>query len=372
MNYINLAKKGLLLSLVAIAFSACEKVNEITPIGDGGQTLVRILGAGNIDANFKPAGSLDGRRVDSLFTGSGVLINAIDFVNKPTDLPNTVIIRRDVANKADLNKTMTVVIKDDTLAINRHNLINKTNLVKIPESWYTVQSPSAKVGGQGGSYTLVFKPGEFSKEITINVTNPTILNPSVSYAVAFTITAVDAGGVISYSHTLLMQIGAKNSYDGIYEVTGTFVDLSNPAFTSTYPVRYALVTSGANTVDVININLNGGIPGYSFSNGGAGTFYGSYGLVLTFNPATNAISSLHNYYGDPSKSGTTGGNPANGTGAPVYASANNRRAVLDPSGVNAVQPNKDIIIKHWMVQPQVVAVGPRSTFNEFWKYIGPR
>ena len=66
------------------------------------------------------------------------------------------------------------------------------------------------------------------------------------------------------------------------------------------------------------------------------------------------------------------GNPAAGSGAPLYASSNARRAVLDPSGVNAVQSNKDILIKHWMVQPTVVPSGPRSLFNERWKYLGPR
>jgi hypothetical protein len=37
-----------------------------------------------------------------------------------------------------------------------------------------------------------------------------------------------------------------------------------------------------------------------------------------------------------------------------------------------VQSNKDIVVKHWMLQPSVVPSGPRSMFNERWKYLGPR
>ena len=307
MNYINLAKKAFLFCLVAIAFSACEKVNEITPIGDGGQTLVRILGAGNIDANFKPAGSLDGNRVDTLFSGSGLALNAIDFVNKSTKLPTVVSIRRDVANKAELNKTMTVTIKDDTTAVNRHNAINRTSLAQMPVSFYSIQSEVAKVGGQGGTYTFVFKPGEFAKEIFITIPNPTLLNPSTSYGLAFTITAVDAGGVISYSHTLLYQIGAKNDYDGVYRVTGSFV---HPVYAGTFGttadggnLEVALVTSGSNTVNRSGVSPFGEIGGFDgfiffLTTANGGPEYSGFGTVIPafrIDPVTNVVT----VYGKP-------------------------------------------------------------------------
>lgn len=312
MNYKNLAKKGLFLSFVAMVFSACEKVNDVTPIGDGGQTIVKIVGGGNIDANFAPAGSLSGQRVDTLFAGSGLALNAIDFVNRPTNLPNTVTIRRDVANNADLNKTMTVTVKDDTTAINKHNALNGTNLVKLPESFYTVQSSSAKVGGQGGAYTFVFKPGEFSKEINVVVTNPTLLNPSASYALAFTITGVDAGGVLSYSHTILMQIGAKNDYDGRYRMKGIH---NRPTYQFPYDQEMHMITTGASSV--IFYWPEAASIGHPIGTGpdivNDVSWYGpAIAPHVVFNPATNLVSEVYNNAGGTIISIYTG--PGSGVG----------------------------------------------------------
>lgn len=333
------------MAIIASLFASCDKVKTVTPVGDGGQTLVKLIDGG----------------------APGSKSVAIDFVAIPTTF-TAADLRRDIPNSSELNKTMHVVVKDDTAALRAYD----PSLVYLPSTWYTIGATTPKTGGKGGVFNITMNPGEHAKPIDLTIPNATLLDPSTKYGLAFTITSADAGGVLSVAKTIVVEIGAKNNWDGIYEVSGSFTDLSNAAFTSDYPVSYALVTSGASTCDVINLDLNGGIPGYFFLNAGSGTYYGSYGYVITFNPATNAISDFHNYYGDPSKPATGGGTPSAGTGAPLYASANGRRAVLDPSGVNAAQSNKDIIIKHWMVQPSVIAVGPRCLFNETWKYIGPR
>ena len=84
-------------------------------------------------------------------------------------------------------------------------------------------------------------------------------------------------------------------------------------------------------------------------NVGGHSGYGSFALVVNFNPANNTISSVTNYYGQPA--------------------GNGRSARLDPSGANAVQGTKDILIKHFMDQPPAL---PRTTFNEKWEYVGSR
>ena len=166
-----------------------------------------------------------------------------------------------------------------------------------------------------------------------------------------------------------------NVYDGIYEVMGTFSDVSNPAFTNIFPKYYSVITSGTNNyVYVEDRNLNGGIPGITFiNNNGATSYYGSFGLNITFNTTTNAISEIHNYYGDPINPATSGGNPAAGTGPPTYAASNGRRAALDPSGINTFDPvTRTIRVKYFMYHPAVVPSGPRVFFDETWTYIGPR
>jgi len=235
-------------------------------------------------------------------------------------------------------------------------------------SWFWL----TKTGGMGGNYTVNFSSGDFAKEISIRIPNAQLLDPSRLYGLGFTITGVTADSKVSFEKSLVVEIGAKNPWDGVYLMSGTFTDVAFPAFTYIGDQQYSLITVSATKCVVRNDDLNGGIPGYIFSNAGAGTYYGSFGWVISFDPATNKVSELYNYYGDPALPATAGGNPAAGSGAPLYASSNGRRAVLDPSGVNAVQSNKDILIKHWMLQPSVVPTGARSFFNDRWKYLGPR
>lgn len=336
---------ALLLLVLSVSFTACIK-KEVTPLKDEGSTFVKILGGNN------PA---------------AIISNPIDFVNYSQ---NIVVcdVRKDAANNASLMSSTTVTIKDDTAAVRAAN----PNYINLPTAWYSLKGDFTKTGGMGGVYNMTFKPGEFAKEISIEIPNAMLMNPSSLYALGFTITTVSADSKISFQKSVVIEIGAKNPWDGVYEMSGTFADVSNAAFVYDGEQQYSLITVGATKCVVRNDDLNGGIPGYIFSNAGAGTYYGAYGLVISFDPATNKISELYNYYGDPSLPATGGGNPAAGTGAPLYASSNGRRAVLDPSGINAVQPNKNILIKHWMVQPSVVPSGPRSLFDETWTYLHPR
>jgi hypothetical protein len=342
----NMKSSILVFLTLAMGFTACIK-EEVTPLKDEGSTFVKILGGSS---------------------PSSLVSNPIDFVSTP----QTIVVcdvRKDAANSADLSKSTTVTIKDDTAAVRAMN----PNYLQLPSNFYTLTgSGVTKTGGMGGNYTVVFNSGDFAKEIKITIPNAQVLNPSRLYALGFTITGVSADSKISFEKSLVVEIGAKNPWDAVYEMSGTFTDVLNSAFVYIGAQQYSLITISATKCVVRNDDLNGGIPGYIFSNAGAGTYYGSYGLVIGFDPATNKIAELYNYYGDPSLPATGGGNPAAGTGAPLYASSNGRRAVLDPTGVNAVQTNKDILIKHWMVQPSVVPNGPRSLFNERWKYLRPR
>jgi hypothetical protein len=342
----NMKSSILVFLTLAMGFTACIK-EEVTPLKDEGSTFVKILGGSS---------------------PSSLVSNPIDFVSTP----QTIVVcdvRKDAANSADLSKSTTVTIKDDTAAVRAMN----PNYLQLPSNFYTLTgSGVTKTGGMGGNYAVVFNSGDFAKEIKITIPNAQVLNPSRLYALGFTITGVSADSKISFEKSLVVEIGAKNPWDAVYEMSGTFTDVLNSAFVYIGAQQYSLITISATKCVVRNDDLNGGIPGYIFSNAGAGTYYGSYGLVIGFDPATNKIAELYNYYGDPSLPATGGGNPAAGTGAPLYASSNGRRAVLDPTGVNAVQTNKDILIKHWMVQPSVVPNGPRSLFNERWKYLRPR
>lgn len=146
-----------------------------------------------------------------------------------------------------------------------------------------------------------------------------------------------------------------NQWDGRYRMEGTMTDHSNPAFhwmNNTY--EYSLQTSSANTDSLVSKTLN--LPGIVIGNTGGGitnaTYYGNFGLIMTFDAATNKVTAVTNYYGQ-------GAGPSG------------RSAVLDPSGFNDVDPvTKNIRVKFFMDETGVA--GHRATFNVTLVYVGPR
>ena len=356
-------KKQILYGLLftTVAFASCIK-KEVTPLGTEGSTIVKILDGGT-PANIKK--------------------NPIDFVNTPQQIL-VADIRKDAPNNAAMNTPTTVTVKDDTAAVRAAN----PAYILFPSAWYTIQSEVPKVGGVAGTWTFVFDEGDFAKQIYITIPNATLLNPSALYGLGFTITAVSADGKISYQKSLVIEIGAKNQWDGIYAVTGPLTDLANPnlaqwndpasgdPFADSHGGAWEahLVTTGANEVVVFD-NTIWGVPAHPLVQvspfGYSG--YSAVGMIVNFSAATNTVTKVYNWYGDPTRGPANSlGNPAGGSGPPLYAASNTRRLDLDPSGVNAVQGNRDILIKYFMIQPSVVPVGPRTYIDEKWAYTGPR
>lgn len=146
------------------------------------------------------------------------------------------------------------------------------------------------------------------------------------------------------------QTNNLNVWDGKYRLEGTLNDAKEPAFVwpgNTY--LYNLETLSATQVQLISLDL--GFAGHILKNGINTTYYGTFGLVVTFDPSTNKITGITNSYGQPSSSG--------------------RSAVLDPSGINTWDPvTKNIRIKYWM--DEAGFSGHRTSFDETWVYIGAR
>ncbi|MBK7884350.1 MAG: DUF1735 domain-containing protein [Chitinophagaceae bacterium] len=339
MKYLKFIKQFAALIIAISLLNACDKIDTPEPLGGSGQTTVKILDGG-------PSG--DAPQIKSI---------AIDFVSSPQTL-GFIDVRRDVPNGSELSKTMTVTLKDDTTQLRVYNdtLIahGENPLVYLPSNLYTVSANNPKVGGDGGNYTVTLKPGESAKELVLTVPNSTLLDPSSQYGLAFTITSADANGKVSANSTVIVQLGAKNTYDGKYEVTGSLVDIVVPTITQYMPKWEAhLVTTGANTNDVYDMTYTGDVFHPIFSNG-APSYYGAFGMSVTFNPNTNVVSNMV---------------------SPYEPAANTRSAVLDGDFVSTFDPvTHNIRIKYFMKQPSVVPAPPniRVIFDETWTYIGPR
>jgi Domain of unknown function (DUF1735) len=271
---------------------------------------------------------------------------ALDAVPGEIDL-EVLDVRRDVKSESDLSKTNIVKISPNPTAIADYNAAHGTSLQEFTQ--YTLD-PATPFDGQNWSVT--FGPGDFARAIKIKF-DPATLDLTQRYAMAFKIS--DPGGlaISGTKSTALVEIAVKNKYDGMYELTGTMVDLSNATLTGYFPQEVAFVTTGSSSVVMIPTEL--GIPGHLILSGGALSYYGSYGPTFNFDPATDKVATVTNSYGQPA--------------------GNTRSAELDPSGLNQWDPaTKELNVKYFMKQPSVIAAPPhiRVTFDENFKYLGPR
>lgn len=224
-------------------------------------------------------------------------------------------------------------------------------LTLIPAGVLTFASPNPTV--------TVAKGTRVSPSFTCQINTGT-LDPTKTYGVAFTMTSVSKSGVAIPANlkTVIYKIALKNKFDGIYKVTGPMTDLANAGLTNWQPFWTAhLETTGPNSVAVRDMTYTGGIY-HPIMSGGAASYYGTFGMYVTFNGTTNkAVSVVSPYEPGQVPGGAT----------------NTRAAKIDPAFDSKWDPaTKNIRIKYWMMQPSVIASGPRVIFDETWTYQGPR
>ena len=261
-----------IIPLLGVLFllESCKKDTTTAPLGDAGKTVVRISGGGDAPAY---AGSLLGVN----FLATTQVIDALD-------------IRRETPNAGELATSMTVVVKDDTAALRAYNLANGSNALPLPRAWYTANFPAT---GIGGTYTVTFAPGDFAKTISLTIPNSTLLDPSATYGLAFTILSTNPSVTISSGKTYVFMVGAKNAYDGIYSVvSGNVQRYSAPGVPTTGDALngslagngdVTMTTTGANTVYMYGIRWHDGANG--------GLVGGVDPIYITVDPSTNTTNS---------------------------------------------------------------------------------
>ncbi|MBS1668633.1 MAG: DUF1735 domain-containing protein [Bacteroidetes bacterium] len=317
----NIFKNIIILLAIAVFSSSCIK-DKVTALGNTGTARVRL----------------------------GETPTSIKYFSPFTDTKNVdlITVRRDDVSQAGDNQTVTVTLVNIPDSIVAYNDAKGSSFETLPDSLYTL------IGGHGvekngDGFKVTFAPGVSA--VTISVT----LDGSkwdVSHTYAFYLKIVDGGGreINPNESESLAAVAVKNKWDGVYTVTGSFTDLTNAAFAGIYPYTWELQTTGPTQCKVVDNENLGGV-GFVFNTGSGLSYYGSFGLLVNFDPATDAISSVVNYYGQPA--------------------GNTRSAELDPTGINAYDDaTKTINIKYFMIQPSVVPTPPsiRCAWNETWTY----
>jgi len=316
LNKLNLFLIG---SVTAMLFTSCIK-DSAPALGDRGKTIVKLLESPENKLFFEPF--LNVRDV-SLFS-----------------------LRKDAPSSAELNSATPVKVKLNPTLVSDYNSANNESFELLPDSLYTLDPTIVK---NGQVYTMTLNPGDFAKDFGIKL-NGAKWNLAHKYALGFTIDDASGKAISTSKKDVLVLIAIKNKWDGVYSVTGSYTDVTNAAFKGLYPYEWELQTTSATQCVVVD-NVYLGFPGFTFDTGAGLSYYGNFGLLVNFDPATDQITSVVNYYGQPA--------------------SNTRSAALDPSGANKYDAaTKTISIKYFMKQPSVIPAAPnvRCMFNEVWKF----
>lgn len=156
-----------------------------------------------------------------------------------------------------------------------NSLVTAAKLTPLPAGSYTV---STKV--------VVIPAGKKSSDdVKITVANSTLLDPTKTYGVGFTISAADQGYLIaSNQKKIVIAFSIKNRYDGVYSYSGTIFRNSatgpDPALSGSFTnlSNRTLITLGANSVSLVPLWASGG---------GIG---GIDNTFITVDPVTNLVT----------------------------------------------------------------------------------
>lgn len=280
-----------------------------------------------------PSKMVEFQRIDNQELGSSEADNvAAVAVNSLPDEEEVVVGQVRIASTETPSKPVTV-----KLVLN--NALLPAGYVPLPANAYSFVTPLDAISTT---------PGSRLAEIRIRL-KKSAMDLSQNYALAFEFADAGTGYMVNpWGEAMMVAIAVKNKYDGIYRVTGTMEDLQVPENTGYYPLEWELRTIGPNSVAVYDVDEHAQVHLIMTPNGLSG--YGSFGLNLTFDDATNAITSVVNSYGQPS--------------------GNGRSAVLNPAGINSWDPaTGNIRISYYMLQPGTTI---RVRFEETLEYVGPR
>jgi hypothetical protein len=158
-------------------------------------------------------------------------------------------IRRDAPNETELNKSLTVTVKEDPSLISAFNIANSSDLVALPSANYTVDPANPR---SGSDYTITFQPGEFAKWLRITIPNAAALDLSKRYALGFTmvVAVTGADGRVSFENrSTVVEIGLKNKWDGVYKLSGYTLRDGDAVKTGNFaPIEMQLITTSPNSV----------------------------------------------------------------------------------------------------------------------------
>jgi hypothetical protein len=268
----NITRFVLVAAAAAIFTISCKKTKEPVPMDGAGQTLVKFIDGGTV---ADPGSKLIGMKL----TDEAQAIEALD-------------LRRDIPNNDELNRVMTVIIKNDPSVLSHVD----PAAVPLPAENYTFDGRATLTGDE---IRIDLQPGEFALPISFNLVNATRLNLSNTYGLGFTISSVTADGkILNEKSSFAIRLSSNNQWDGIYRLYSGFERADQPGFLGVslspngFYQPYYLITKGTTEVEAsINTAQSGIVNSQIIYNAGSGgfTYFTAVAPKLSINPVTNAV-----------------------------------------------------------------------------------
>jgi hypothetical protein len=248
--------------LIAVLMGSC--VPEQQSMGDAGQTLIKL-------------------------TPDGFSLIPLDAVATPQSAL-AFIIRKDVNNKAALNTPSTVILKKDDAILTEYNAAEGTNFTPLSSSLCT----TSLVPTADGTITINYAAGEFAKDMVFTVPNAALFDFSKQYALAYRIESVTGSGIISqgFGDTIIVQVLAKNKYDGLYLLKGVH---NRVPYNFPYETEMEMQTTGASSVAFFWTEANSLGHPIGVGPGNDLSWYGpGIAPTIVFDPVTNLVTDVYN------------------------------------------------------------------------------
>ena len=213
-----------------------------------------------------------------------------------------------------------------------------------------VPVPAAAVAS--ASYDVTIPAGKREADWEFSINAALVPNPTTTfYILAVKIVSATNGVIVSGNYgTKLIRVLARNKYDGVYTVTGTFVDYVTASWSGLYPKNVELITLGGDLVSKYDADY--GTYGYIFDAGGGASYFGGWTPTFQFDASDNVIAVINSTPPSP---------PRNRT-AVIYTGA---------GAINKYNADKSIDVSYQLNQEDVTP-NLRNLIMEHYTYVGPR
>lgn len=240
--------------------------------------------------------------------------------------------------------------QDITVTVGLGDLATLTQYNDENHETYTMMDPAVYTID---ATTAIIKKGEAKATFNVSV-KTSLFDLTKKYGLPLKIKSVSSGTISGNFSNIILNIAAKNKYDGKYQFIATQTASDRPTFLIgtqyTYPYDVELRTTGPNSNNLYNAAFGDFlIPLVTSTNGISGL--GSTNLEFVFDPATNKVVSAANKILAP----------ANGRQMSLDTSVSGTSNFWDPA-------SKDLFVSFFVTQP---GFSPLK-YTARLKYVGVR